>query len=35
MTSKPDLKPHIINTIKKYIPNFNHIETGRNLDEKM
>ena len=28
-------KQDIINVIKKYIPDFRHIETGKNLDQKM
>lgn len=28
-------KEEIIHIIKSYLPNFNHIETGRTLDEKM
>ena len=28
-------KNDIINVIKKYVPDFNHIETGKNLDQKM
>ena len=28
-------KLNIINIIKKYVPNFKHIETGKNLDQKM
>ena len=28
-------KLDIVNVIKKYVPNFNHIETGKNLDQKM
>ena len=28
-------KHEIINIIKEYLPNFAHIETGRNLDNKM
>ena len=28
-------KLDIINVIKKYVPNFEHIETGKHLDEKM
>ena len=28
-------KKDIINTIKKYVPDFMHIETGKNLDQKM
>tara|TARA_B100001939_G_scaffold185144_1_gene159447 strand:- start:1356 stop:2525 length:1170 start_codon:yes stop_codon:yes gene_type:complete len=28
-------KQDIINVIKKYIPHFKHIETGKNLDQKM
>ena len=28
-------KSDIINIIKKYIPTFEHIETGKNLDQKM
>ena len=29
------LKSDIVNLLKKYLPNFNHIETGKNLDSKM
>ena len=28
-------KQDIVNILKKYIPNFEHIETGKNLDQKM
>lgn len=28
-------KVDIINILKKYLPNFNHIETGKSLDQKM
>ena len=28
-------KSDIVNVLKKYVPNFSHIETGKNLDEKM
>jgi len=28
-------KLDILNVIKKYVPNFNHIETGKHLDQKM
>ena len=28
-------KVDIVNLIKKYIPNFDHVETGKNLDQKM
>ena len=28
-------KNDIIKVIKKYVPNFKHIETGKNLDQKM
>ena len=28
-------KNQIVNTIKEFIPNFEHFETGRNLDQKM
>ena len=28
-------KKDIIEVIKKYVPNFMHIETGKNLDQKM
>ena len=28
-------KSNIIQVINKYIPNFVHIETGKNLDQKM
>lgn len=34
--SKNDvLKSDIVNLLKKHLPNFNHIETGKNLDSKM
>ena len=29
------LKSDIVNLLKKHLPNFNHIETGKNLDSKM
>jgi FlaA1/EpsC-like NDP-sugar epimerase len=29
------LKSDIVKTLKKYLPNFEHIETGKNLDSKM
>ena len=29
------LKSDIVNFLKKHLPNFNHIETGKNLDSKM
>ena len=29
------LKSDIVDLLKKYLPNFNHIETGQNLDSKM
>ena len=29
------MKSDIIKIFKKYLPNFNHIETGKNLDQKM
>ena len=32
---KETTKEEIIHIIKSYLPNFNHIETGRTLDEKM
>ena len=28
-------KQNIIDVIKKYVPNFMHIETGKHLDQKM
>jgi len=28
-------KLEIVNTIKKYVPDFIHIETGKHLDQKM
>ena len=28
-------KRDVVNLIKKYIPNFDHVETGKNLDQKM
>lgn len=28
-------KNNIVNTIKEFVPNFDHIETGKNLDQKM
>lgn len=28
-------KSELVNIIKKYLPNFDHIETGKNLDQKM
>ena len=28
-------KLDIVNIIKKYVPDFMHIETGKNLDQKM
>jgi len=28
-------KDHVIKTIKEFVPNFDHIETGKNLDQKM
>ena len=28
-------KLDIVNIIKKYVPDFNHVETGKNLDQKM
>ena len=28
-------KPDVVSALKKYLPNFNHIETGKNLDDKM
>ncbi len=28
-------KPELINTIKKYLPSFDHLETGKSLDQKM
>lgn len=28
-------KLELVNVIKKYLPNFDHIETGKNLDQKM
>ena len=34
-SKKNVLKSDIINLLKKYLPNFNHIETGKNLDSKM
>ena len=34
-SEKNVLKSDIINLLKKYLPNFNHIETGKNLDSKM
>ena len=34
--SNPDSdKLDIINVIKKYVPDFKHIETGKHLDQKM
>ena len=32
---KNSSKKDIIDVIKKYVPNFMHIETGKNLDQKM
>ena len=29
------LKSDIVNVLKKHMPNFKHIETGKNLDSKM
>ena len=34
-SEKNILKSDIVNLLKKYLPNFNHIETGKNLDSKM
>ena len=28
-------KEDIINVMKKYVPNLEHVETGKNLDQKM
>ena len=28
-------KPEIVNLMRRFIPNFQHIETGRGLDDKM
>ena len=28
-------KLEIVNTLKKYVPDFIHIETGKHLDQKM
>jgi FlaA1/EpsC-like NDP-sugar epimerase len=28
-------KTNIVNILSKYLPDFNHIETGKNLDSKM
>ena len=34
--NKPNsTKLDIINVIKKYVPDFKHVETGKNLDQKM
>ena len=33
--SKKTNKSELIETLKKYLPNFEHIETGKNLDQKM
>ena len=32
---KKSKKTDIVRLLKKYVPNFNHIETGKNLDQKM
>ena len=29
------MKSDIVSVIKKYVPDFEHIETGKNLDQKM
>ena len=29
------VKIDLVNLIKDYLPNFDHIETGKNLDQKM
>ena len=31
----PSSKSDLINVVKKYVPNFDHLETGKNLDQKM
>ena len=28
-------KAMVVNCLKKYLPNFHHVETGKNLDQKM
>ena len=33
--NESSVKEDIITVIKKYIPNFKHIETGKHLDQKM
>ena len=34
--NKPNsTKLDIVNIIKKYVPDFKHVETGKNLDQKM